>query len=185
MADVDLQAKLRELLADPTALSSIMNLVSGLSQSSGQPTTPQPPQSQPNFAQPPQSQPNFAQSPQSQPNFAQPSEPQINSGQLSETQPNISINSIDGNTGVSNAANADNTVSASGDSIPVFARRSDAPMQSDIPRFPVRAGGREQGCALLAALKPYLAPRRAEKIDTMIKLMQLTELTRGMLNGRS
>ena len=30
MAEVDLQAKLRELLADPTPLSGIMNLVSGL-----------------------------------------------------------------------------------------------------------------------------------------------------------
>lgn len=167
MADVDLQAKLRELLADPTALSGIMSLVSGLglSQSSGQPTASQSPQSQPDFAQSPQSQPNF--------------------GQLSETRPNISTNNSDGSTGVPNAASADNTVLASDDSIPVFARRPDVPLQPDIQRLPIRAGGRDQGCALLAALKPYLAPKRAEKIDTMIKLMQLTELTRGMLNGRS
>ena len=167
MAEVDLQAKLRELLADPAALSSIMNLVSGLglSQSSGQPTASQSPQSQPDFAQSPQSQPNF--------------------GQLSETRPNISTNNSDGSTGVPNAASADNTVLASDDSIPVFARRPDVPLQPDIQRLPIRAGGRDQGCALLAALKPYLAPKRAEKIDTMIKLMQLTELTRGMLNGRS
>lgn len=177
MSDVDLQAKLRELLADPTALSGIMNLVSGLglSQSSGQPTASQPTQSQPDFAQPSQSQPNFAQSPQSQPNF----------GQLSETRPNMSTNNSDGSTGVPNAASADNTVLASDDSIPVFARRPDVPLQPDIQRLPIRAGGRDQGCALLSALKPYLAPKRAEKIDTMIKLMQLTELTRGMLNGRS
>lgn len=169
MADVDLQAKLRELLNDPTALSGIMNLVSGLSQSSGQPTTPQPPQSQPDFTQPQQPQPNFAQ----------PSNPLLNLGQLSETQPSISTNNIDSSSGVSSAAGTDNTVSSGDDSIPVFAR------QPNIPRLPVKVGARDQGCALLAALKPYLAPKRAEKIDTMIKLMQLTELTRGMLNGRS
>ncbi len=171
MADVDLQAKLRELLADPTALSGIMSLVSGLglSQSSGQPTA----------SQSPQSQPNFAQSPQPQPNFAQPSNPLLNLGQLSETQPSISTNNIDSSSGVSSAAGTDNTVSSGDDSIPVFAR------QPNIPRLPVKVGARDQGCALLAALKPYLAPKRAEKIDTMIKLMQLTELTRGMLNGRS
>ena len=171
MADVDLQAKLRELLADPTALSSIMNLVSGLglSQSSGQPTASQSPQSQPDFAQPQQPQPNFAQ----------PSNPLLNLGQLSETQPSISTNNIDSSSGVSSAAGTDNTVSSGDDSIPVFAR------QPNIPRLPVKVGARDQGCALLAALKPYLAPKRAEKIDTMIKLMQLTELTRGMLNGRS
>lgn len=171
MADVDLQAKLRELLADPAALSGIMSLVSGLglSQSSGQPTA----------SQSPQSQPNFAQSPQPQPNFAQPSNPLLNLGQLSETQPSISTNNIDSSSGVSSAAGTDNTVSSGDDSIPVFAR------QPNIPRLPVKVGARDQGCALLAALKPYLAPKRAEKIDTMIKLMQLTELTRGMLNGRS
>ena len=171
MADVDLQAKLRELLADPAALSSIMNLVSGLglSQSSGQPTASQPTQSQPDFAQPSQSQPNFAQ----------PSNPLLNLGQLSETQPSISTNNIDSSSGVSSAAGTDNTVSSGDDSIPVFAR------QPNISRLPVKVGARDQGCALLAALKPYLAPKRAEKIDTMIKLMQLTELTRGMLNGRS
>ena len=171
MADVDLQAKLRELLADPTALSSIMNLVSGLglSQSSGQPTASQSPQSQPDFAQPQQPQPNFAQ----------PSNPLLNLGQLSETQPSISTNNIDSSSGVSSAAGTDNTVSSGDDSIPVFAR------QPNIPRLPVKVGARDQGCALLAALKPYLAPKRAEKIDTMIKLMQLTELTRGMLKGRS
>lgn len=171
MADVDLQAKLRELLADPAALSGIMSLVSGLglSQSSGQPTA----------SQSPQSQPNFAQSPQPQPNFAQPSNPLLNLGQLSETQPSISTNNIDSSSGVSSAAGTDNTVSSGDDSIPVFAR------QPNIPRLPVKVGARDQGCALLAALKPYLAPKRAEKIDTMIKLIQLTELTRGMLNGRS
>lgn len=171
MADVDLQAKLRELLADPAALSSIMNLVSGLglSQSSSQPTASQSPQSQPDFTQPQQPQPNFAQ----------PSNPLLNLGQLSETQPSISTNNIDSSSGVSSAAGTDNTVSSGDDSIPVFAR------QPNIPRLPVKVGARDQGCALLAALKPYLAPKRAEKIDTMIKLMQLTELTRGMLNGRS
>lgn len=171
MADVDLQAKLRELLADPTALSGIMSLVSGLglSQSSGQPTASQPTQSQPDFAQPQQPQPNFAQ----------PSNPLLNLGQLSETQPNISTNNSDSSSGVSSATGTDNTVSSGDDSIPVFAR------QPNIPRLPVKVGARDQGCALLAALKPYLAPKRAEKIDTMIKLMQLTELTRGMLNGRS
>ena len=171
MADVDLQAKLREMLADPAALSSIMNLVSGLglSQSSGQPTASQTAQSQPDFAQPSQSQPDFAQ----------PSNPLLNLGQLSETQPSVSTNNIDSSSGVSSAAGTDNTVSSGDDSIPVFAR------QPNIPRLPVKVGARDQGCALLAALKPYLAPKRAEKIDTMIKLMQLTELTRGMLNGRS
>ena len=182
MADVDLQAKLRELLADPAALSSIMNLVSGLglSQSSGQPTASQTAQtSQLDFTQPQQPQPNFAQPQQPQPNFAQPSNPLLNLGQLSETQPSISTNNIDSSSGVSSAAGTDNTVSSGDDSIPVFAR------QPNIPRLPVKVGARDQGCALLAALKPYLAPKRAEKIDTMIKLMQLTELTRGMLNGRS
>ncbi len=172
MADVDLQAKLRELLADPTALSGIMNLVSGLglSQSSGQPTASQTAQT---------SQLDFTQPQQPQPNFAQPSNPLLNLGQLSETQPSISTNNIDSSSGVSSAAGTDNTVSSGDDSIPVFAR------QPNIPRLPVKVGARDQGCALLAALKPYLAPKRAEKIDTMIKLMQLTELTRGMLNGRS
>ena len=172
MADVDLQAKLRELLADPTALSSIMNLVSGLglSQPSGQPTASQTAQT---------SQLDFTQPQQPQPNFAQPSNPLLNLGQLSETQPSISTNNIDSSSGVSSAAGTDNTVSSGDDSIPVFAR------QPNIPRLPVKVGARDQGCALLAALKPYLAPKRAEKIDTMIKLMQLTELTRGMLNGRS
>ena len=172
MAEVDLQAKLRELLADPAALSSIMNLVSGLglSQSSGQPTASQTAQT---------SQPDFTQPQQPQPNFAQPSNPLLNLGQLSETQPSISTNNIDSSSGVSSAAGTDNTVSSGDDSIPVFAR------QPNISRLPVKVGARDQGCALLAALKPYLAPKRAEKIDTMIKLMQLTELTRGMLNGRS
>ena len=172
MADVDLQAKLRELLADPTALSSIMNLVSGLglSQSSGQPTASQTAQT---------SQLDFTQPQQPQPNFAQPSNPLLNLGQLSETQPSISTNNIDSSSGVSSAAGTDNTVSSGDDSIPVFAR------QPNIPRLPVKVGARDQGCALLAALKPYLAPKRAEKIDTMIKLIQLTELTRGMLNGRN
>ena len=172
MADVDLQAKLRELLADPAALSGIMNLVSGLglSQSSGQPTASQTAQT---------SQLDFAQPQQPQPNFAQPSNPLLNLGQLSETQPSISTNNIDSSSGVSSAAGTDNTVSSGDDSIPVFAR------QPNIPRLPVKVGARDQGGALLAALKPYLAPKRAEKIDTMIKLMQLTELTRGMLNGRS
>ena len=172
MADVDLQAKLRELPADPTALSGIMNLVSGLglSQSSGQPTASQTAQT---------SQLDFTQPQQPQPNFAQPSNPLLNLGQLSETQPSISTNNIDSSSGVSSAAGTDNTVSSGDDSIPVFAR------QPNIPRLPVKVGARDQGCALLAALKPYLAPKRAEKIDTMIKLMQLTELTRGMLNGRS
>lgn len=172
MADVDLQAKLRELLADPAALSGIMSLVSGLglSQSSGQPTASQTAQT---------SQLDFTQPQQPQPNFAQPSNPLLNLGQLSETQPSISTNNIDSSSGVSSAAGTDNTVSSGDDSIPVFAR------QPNIPRLPVKVGARDQGCALLAALKPYLAPKRAEKIDTMIKLMQLTELTRGMLNGRS
>ena len=172
MADVDLQAKLRELLADPAALSSIMNLVSGLglSQSSGQPTASQTAQT---------SQLDFTQPQQPQPNFAQPSNPLLNLGQLSETQPSISTNNIDSSSGVSSAAGTDNTVSSGDDSIPVFAR------QPNIPRLQVKVGARDQGCALLAALKHYLAPKRAEKIDTMIKLTQLTELTRGMLNARS
>lgn len=143
MADVDLQAKLRELLADPAALSSIMNLVSGLglSQSSGQPTASQTAQT---------SQLDFTQPQQPQPNFAQPSNPLLNLGQLSETQPSISTNNIDSSSGVSSAAGTDNTVSSGDDSIPVFAR------QPNIPRLPVKVGARDQ---LRSACRAQALPR--------------------------
>ena len=174
MADVDLQAKLRELLADPTALSGIMSLVSSLnlSQPASQLSQLSQQTQQPNFSQP-ASQPS-----QSFPQSAPPPNQQ-SSTQSIFSQPTIPSNDTDSAAGISTVVNADGGSSTGDDSIPVFAR------QPDMPKLPVRTGGREQSCALLYALKPYLAPKRAEKIDMMIRLMQLTELTRGMLGGRS
>lgn len=38
-------------------------------------------------------------------------------------------------------------------------------------------------CALLYALKPYLSSQRAERIDTLVKALGVTELASGFLSG--
>ncbi len=52
---------------------------------------------------------------------------------------------------------------------------------SDKKESPIKTG--DSRTALLMALKPYMSPERAEKIDMMIKAMKLADIAGGLLGN--
>lgn len=47
----------------------------------------------------------------------------------------------------------------------------------------IKPNANDPRCALLYALKPYLGKQRAERIDTLVKALGVSELASGFLNG--
>ncbi|MCI8388299.1 MAG: hypothetical protein HFE63_07550 [Clostridiales bacterium] len=190
MADNALSERLNQLLSNPAALTQLMSLASTLLPALGANSAPA--GSQPNNAETSNSSSapmNNAFSISPQPESPYPISETNND--TSHEQSSITVNStpqpsiLDSLLGGNSPLNSSATPQSLGGDIPTIGRPDNPPPKppSSFNNIGSHSGG-DRRCALLNALKPYLRHSRADKIDMMIKVLQISELTHSTFGGR-